>query len=115
MAFCNHSLYCVCQSSHQPIASKSPVASAAPANFLRNPYRGTQNRGTTVWVAKRCACAGSALDPILKFDANGKLLGSFGEHNDTTSGADGVATDAARTGAIEVRTPVAAVQSKGVY
>ncbi|BBX74692.1 6-bladed beta-propeller [Mycobacterium shinjukuense] len=49
--------------------------------------------GATVWVAERCgetrtpdqialgapfACAGSTLDPILKFDTNGKLLGSFG-------------------------------------
>ncbi len=49
--------------------------------------------GTSVWVAERCgesrppnqidqsqpfACAGSKLDPILKFDASGKLLKSFG-------------------------------------
>jgi DNA-binding beta-propeller fold protein YncE len=34
-----------------------------------------------VWVAERCganSCAGSDLDPILEFDANGKLLKSFG-------------------------------------
>jgi DNA-binding beta-propeller fold protein YncE len=49
--------------------------------------------GTSVWVAERCgetrppnqitlgspfACAESALDPIMKFDTNGKLLKSFG-------------------------------------
>ncbi|MCV7123947.1 hypothetical protein H7H53_12795 [Mycobacterium lacus] len=49
--------------------------------------------GTTVWVAERCGetrapaqielgapfgCAGSPLDPILKFDTDGKFLGSFG-------------------------------------
>jgi hypothetical protein len=49
--------------------------------------------GTSVWVAERCgesrpptridpaqpfACDGSQLDPILKFDADGRLLKSFG-------------------------------------
>src|SRR5262249_52932267 len=49
--------------------------------------------GTTVWVAERCGhvggpgqagaagpfgCDGSNLDPILKFDASGKLVKSFG-------------------------------------
>jgi DNA-binding beta-propeller fold protein YncE len=49
--------------------------------------------GTSVWVAERCgafapptrykpgepfACDGSSLDPILKFDASGKLVKSFG-------------------------------------
>src|SRR5436305_6546634 len=49
--------------------------------------------GTSVWVAERCgetrppnqitpgnpfACAESTLDPIMKFDTNGKLLKSFG-------------------------------------
>ena len=49
--------------------------------------------GTSVWVGERCgefrpptqidpsqpfACAGSKLDPILKFDTSGKLLKSFG-------------------------------------
>ncbi|MEO8098140.1 MAG: peptidyl-alpha-hydroxyglycine alpha-amidating lyase family protein [Acidobacteriota bacterium] len=34
-----------------------------------------------IWVAERCgvnSCAASNLDPILEFDANGKLLGQFG-------------------------------------
>jgi DNA-binding beta-propeller fold protein YncE len=49
--------------------------------------------GTSVWVAERCsayappslmkpgtpfACDGSQLDPVLKFDASGKLVKSFG-------------------------------------
>jgi sugar lactone lactonase YvrE len=37
--------------------------------------------GRSVWVAERCGantCAGSNLDPILKFDATGKLVKSFG-------------------------------------
>ena len=37
--------------------------------------------GVSVWVGERCAandCAGSMLDPILKFDTNGTLVKSFG-------------------------------------
>jgi DNA-binding beta-propeller fold protein YncE len=37
--------------------------------------------GKSVWVAERCgqnSCADSKLDPILKFDANGKLIKAFG-------------------------------------
>jgi len=36
--------------------------------------------GKSVWVFDRCggSCAGSNLDPVLKFDENGKLLKSFG-------------------------------------
>jgi DNA-binding beta-propeller fold protein YncE len=37
--------------------------------------------GVSIWVAERCgvnSCAGSNLDPILKFDATGKLVKSFG-------------------------------------
>jgi DNA-binding beta-propeller fold protein YncE len=37
--------------------------------------------GKSVWVAERCgqnSCAGSNLDPILKFDASGKLVKAFG-------------------------------------
>lgn len=37
--------------------------------------------GTSIWVAERCganSCLGSTLDPILKFDATGKLVKSFG-------------------------------------
>jgi sugar lactone lactonase YvrE len=37
--------------------------------------------GVSVWVAERCganSCLGSALDPILEFDASGKLVKHFG-------------------------------------
>jgi streptogramin lyase len=37
--------------------------------------------GKTIWVAERCganACAGSSLDPVLAFDANGNLIKHFG-------------------------------------
>ena len=71
-----------------------------PVNDGPNPYRTIRNWGTlpegrkwgpasgididrdgkSVWVADRCggSCAGSNLDPILKFDDSGKLLKSFG-------------------------------------
>ena len=73
----------------------------APTNSQPNPYRSVENwakmppgrtwgstagvcvdpDGTSVWVAERCGantCAGSSLDPVLKFDASGKLVKSFG-------------------------------------
>ncbi|MGH7560871.1 MAG: peptidyl-alpha-hydroxyglycine alpha-amidating lyase family protein, partial [Gemmatimonadales bacterium] len=37
--------------------------------------------GTSIWVAERCgtnSCAGSTLDPVLKFDSTGTLVRSFG-------------------------------------
>ena len=37
--------------------------------------------GTSIWVAERCganSCANSPLDPVLKFDKDGKLVKSFG-------------------------------------
>lgn len=37
--------------------------------------------GKSVWIAERCGantCAGSSVDPILHFDASGKLIKSFG-------------------------------------
>ena len=37
--------------------------------------------GKSVWVGERCGqndCVGSTLDPVLKFDANGTLVKSFG-------------------------------------
>jgi len=71
-----------------------------PINDGPNPYRTIRNWGTrsegrkwgpasgididrdgkSVWVADRCggSCAGSTLDPVLKFDDSGKLLKSFG-------------------------------------
>src|SRR5580765_7158502 len=73
-----------------------------PTNNLPNPYRTIANYfqlpsgrewgstsaveidkdGRSIWVAERCganSCAGSNLPSILKFDASGKLVKSFGE------------------------------------
>jgi sugar lactone lactonase YvrE len=73
-----------------------------PVNSGANPYRKIRNWGTlpegrpwgaangvaidrdgkSVWVADRCGtaqgCVGSKVDPIQKFDENGKLLRTFG-------------------------------------
>jgi sugar lactone lactonase YvrE len=76
-------------------------AKVGPANSLPNPYKTIENYfklpegrvwgstsavdidrdGKSIWVAERCGantCAGSNLAPILKFDASGKLVTSFG-------------------------------------
>lgn len=73
----------------------------APVNDKPNPYRTEEGwakmpagrtwgstsaveidrDGTSIWVAERCganSCLNSMLDPILKFDATGKLVKSFG-------------------------------------
>ena len=73
----------------------------APTNELPNPYRtiadwfkmpegrtwgstsavDIEKDGSSIWVAERCGvnnCVGSTLDPVLHFDASGKLLKSFG-------------------------------------
>jgi DNA-binding beta-propeller fold protein YncE len=73
----------------------------APTNAAPNPYQSIEDwakmppgrswgsaagvsidpDGKSVWVAERCganSCFGSNLDPILKFDANGKLVKAFG-------------------------------------
>jgi sugar lactone lactonase YvrE len=83
-------------------ASSSPAqATMTPVNDAPNPYRTIEGwakmpegrtwgstsavdidrDGTSIWVAERCGvnnCVGSTLDPILKFDATGKLVKSFG-------------------------------------
>jgi hypothetical protein len=73
----------------------------APPNSQPNPYRAIENwfklpeprtwgsssavdidRQGNIWIAERCGmntCAGRADAPVLKFDASGKLLKSFGE------------------------------------
>ncbi|HMC62828.1 MAG TPA: peptidyl-alpha-hydroxyglycine alpha-amidating lyase family protein, partial [Candidatus Solibacter sp.] len=73
----------------------------APPNSQPNPYRTIENwfklpeprtwgsssavdidREGNIWVAERCGmntCAGRPDAPVLKFDASGKLLKSFGE------------------------------------
>src|SRR2546430_2670233 len=76
-------------------------ATTAPVNDRPNPYQTIEGwakmpegltwgstsavdidkDGTSIWVAERCganSCVGSALDPILKFDANGNLVAHFG-------------------------------------
>jgi sugar lactone lactonase YvrE len=78
------------------------VQAQAPAD-LPNPYQRIENLfklpegrvmgstsavevdrdGTSVWVFDRCGantCAGSNLAPIMKFDASGKLVTSFGQN-----------------------------------
>jgi sugar lactone lactonase YvrE len=75
---------------------------AQPGDDLLNPYRPVENHfklaegrwwgstsavdididGQSIWVAERCAangCAGSKLNPVLHFDASGRLRGRFGE------------------------------------
>lgn len=76
-------------------------AGAQPLNDLPNPYATIENHfempagrtwgstsavdvdpdGTSIWVAERCGannCAGSDLPAVLKFDADGNLVHSFG-------------------------------------
>ncbi len=75
---------------------------AVPTNDLPNPYRtitgwarmpegrtwgstsavDIDRDGVSIWVGERCgqnSCAGSDLDPILKFDSTGALVRSFGK------------------------------------
>jgi DNA-binding beta-propeller fold protein YncE len=82
---------------HGQITSQG--AAIAPTNDLPNPYRTIENwaqlgrawgstsavdidpDGRSIWVAERCgvnSCAGSDLPAVFKFDANGKLVTSFG-------------------------------------
>jgi DNA-binding beta-propeller fold protein YncE len=83
------------------VLSTSAVAQSAPVNDKPNPYQTIEGwakmpegrtwgslsavdidkDGTSVWVAERCGvnnCLGSTLDPVLKFDKDGKLVKSFG-------------------------------------
>ncbi len=82
-------------------AAIAGTIASAQNNALPNPYRSIENwatlpdgrawgstsavdidrDGTSIWVAERCganSCAGSTLAPILKFDAAGKAVTSFG-------------------------------------
>lgn len=81
-----------------PVGAQTPIT---PTNDLPNPYRtiagwavlpdgrswgstsavDIDRDGSSVWVAERCganSCAGSNLDPVLEFDASGKLVAHFG-------------------------------------
>jgi DNA-binding beta-propeller fold protein YncE len=84
------------------LCSIVPVAAQnGPTNNLPNPYRSIENwakmppgrnwgstagvaidpDGKSVWVAERCganSCRNSSLDPILKFDPNGRMVKHFG-------------------------------------
>ena len=83
------------------VATAMAAAAQTPSNDLPNPYSTVEHHfkmpdgrawgatsavdvdqdGTSIWVGERCGantCLGSTLDPILKFDASGKLLTSFG-------------------------------------
>ena len=82
-------------------APAAAQATMAPTNDLPNPYQTVEGffkappgrtwgstsavsidrDGESIWVAERCganSCAGSSLDPVLKFDANGNLVAHFG-------------------------------------
>jgi DNA-binding beta-propeller fold protein YncE len=82
-------------------ATALPQAAAQPTNDAPNPYRTVEGwarmpegrawgstsavaidkDGVSIWVAERCgtnSCLGSTLDPILEFDATGKLVRHFG-------------------------------------
>lgn len=113
-----------------PARAQAPVA---PVNDLPNPYRTVSDwarmpagrnwgslsavdidrDGRSVWVAERCganSCAGSALDPVLKFDAQGNLVKRFGAgmllspHGITVDRDGNVwVTDCACTGTAEQR------------
>jgi sugar lactone lactonase YvrE len=84
------------------VAASPAVAQSSPArNDLPNPYQTIEGwaklpegrtwgstsavdidpDGVSIWVAERCgtnSCLNSNLDPIMKFDATGKLVKSFG-------------------------------------
>jgi sugar lactone lactonase YvrE len=83
------------------LLSAAALSLAAQAQAPANPYRTVDNffklqegrvwgstsavdidpDGTSIWIAERCganSCAGKLEAPILKFDASGKLVTSFG-------------------------------------
>ena len=86
----------------RPAAAQGPqAATGAAVNDLPNPFSTVEGwaklpegrtwgslsaveidkNGTSIWVAERCgknSCLDSSLDPIMKFDASGKLVASFG-------------------------------------
>lgn len=84
-----------------PLVSAAAQSGGGPVNQAPNPYRTIEGwarlpegrawgstsaveidrDGRSIWVAERCSansCAGSDLDPILKFDSAGTLVKSFG-------------------------------------
>ena len=91
-----------CATAQTPIPAALKDASVAPTTDAPNPYRTVEGwakmpagrtwgstsavdidkDGTSIWVAERCGanrCADtSSFDPIMKFDANGNMVKSFG-------------------------------------
>ena len=91
-----------CAAAQVPLPAADVGATVAPTNDAPNPYRTIEGwakmppgrswgstsavdidrDGTSIWVAERCgvnSCRDSAhVDPILKFDANGNFVKSFG-------------------------------------
>jgi sugar lactone lactonase YvrE len=84
-----------------PLVSAAAQSGGGPVNQAPNPYRTIEGwarlpegrawgstsaveidrDGRSIWVAERCSansCAGSDLDPVLKFDSAGTLVKSFG-------------------------------------
>src|SRR5262249_906803 len=82
-------------------ASQNNSPTMAPINSGPNPYQTIEGwakmpegrtwgstsavsidrDGQSIWVAERCganSCAGSTVDPVLKFDPTGKVVKSFG-------------------------------------
>ncbi|HMC75755.1 MAG TPA: peptidyl-alpha-hydroxyglycine alpha-amidating lyase family protein [Vicinamibacterales bacterium] len=83
------------------VAAAVALSAQQPTNDLPNPYRTiagffkmpegrkwgslsaveVDRDGKSIWVGERCGantCLGSTLDPVLKFDASGTLVKSFG-------------------------------------
>ena len=92
---------CLALGARPTFAQSATGPDAAPSNTLPNPYRTIEGwavlgnarmwgstsavdidrDGKSIWVAERCganSCAGSSLAPVLKFDASGALVASFG-------------------------------------
>ena len=96
-----HVAIAVALAAASPGAALGAQATMPPTNNLPNPYQTIEGwakmpegrawgstsavdidrDGKSVWVAERCGtnnCVGSMLDPVLKFDSNGKLVAHFG-------------------------------------
>jgi streptogramin lyase len=75
----------LCTYSTELFAADSPYSAEEGWARLNRPWGSTSaldvDRQGNLWVFERCGantCAGSNLAPILKFDASGKLVGSYG-------------------------------------
>src|ERR1051325_7769650 len=82
------------------VAQPAPSGGSEPVNNAPNPYRMVEGffklpagrtMGSTssvaidhrghIWIAERCganSCAGSSIDPIMEFDAQGNFIKAFG-------------------------------------